>query len=247
MMPQDIPPAAPAVSARPLYQQVHDHLLGRIVAGEWLPGDYLPSEQRLAASLGVALGTVRRALDDLVQAGVVERRQGRGTAVLRHSSDRARFRFFRLVGPDGARIVPTGRVLAARERSARAEEARALGLVPGTPVLALARERRVAGRVLVHETIALPLPLFARLDVPVGEDLAEELYVLYQRDCGITVARAEDRISPEAVSAAVARSLGVASGTPILRIVRIAFGLDGLAVEHRVSRTARLDYAVAIE
>ncbi len=246
MMPDDLHPGA-AVAARPLYQQVHDHLLGRIVAGEWPPGDYLPSEQRLAASLGVALGTVRRALDELVQEGVVERRQGRGTAVLRHSSDRARFRFFRLVGPDGSRIVPKGRVLTARQRIARAEEARGLALAGGAEVLALTRERRVGSRVLVHETIALPLPLFSRLQVPVGQDLAEELYVLYQRDCGVTVARAEDRVSPEAASIPVARSLGVAPGTPILRILRIAFGLDGTAVEHRVSRTARLEYAVAIE
>jgi GntR family transcriptional regulator len=246
MMPNDLQSSS-AVAARPLYQQVHDHLLARIVAGEWPPGDYLPSEQRLAASLGVALGTVRRALDELVQAGVVERRQGRGTAVLRHSSDRARFRFLRLVGPDGSRIVPTGRVLTMRQRTARAGEARGLALPAGSKVLALTRERRVGSRALVHETIALPLPLFARLQVPVGQDLAEELYVLYQRDCGVTVARAEDRISPEAASMPVARSLGVAPGTPILRILRIALGLDGSAVEHRVSRTARLDYAVAIE
>jgi GntR family transcriptional regulator len=246
MMREDLQPGS-AVAARPLYQQVHDHLLGRIVAGEWPPGDYLPSEQRLAASLGVALGTVRRALDELVQAGVVERRQGRGTAVLRHSSDRARFRFLRLVGADGSRIVPSGRVLTAKQRPARAEEARGLALPPGAAVLALTRERRIGTRALVHETIALPLPLFARLQVPVGQDLAEELYVLYQRDCGVTVARAEDRISPEAASVPVARCLGVAPGAPILRILRIAFGLDGAAVEHRVSRTARLDYAVTLE
>jgi GntR family transcriptional regulator len=166
-----------AVATQPLYQQVHDHLLAWIVAGEWPSGDYLPSEQRLAANLGMALGTVRRALDELVQEGVVERRQGRGTAVLRHSSDRPPFCCQCLVGPDESRIVPTGRVLTMRQ---------------GTVC-------------------------------------------------------AEDRISPEAASMPVARSLGVAPGTPILRILRIAFGLDGSAVEHRVSRTARLDYAVAIE
>jgi GntR family transcriptional regulator len=134
-----------------------------------------------------------------------------------------------------------------RQRTARAGEARGLALPAGSKVLALTRERRVGSRALVHETIALPLPLFARLQVPVGQDLADELYVLYQRDCGVTVARADDRISPEAASMPVARSLGVAPGTPILRILRVAFGLDGSAVEHRVSRTARLDYAVAIE
>ena len=117
----------------------------------------------------------------------------------------------------------------------------------GADVLALARERRVGARVAVHETIALPLPLFARLDVPVDEDLAEELYVLYQRDCAVTVTRAEDGIAPEPASAQIARSLGVAPGTPILRIARIAHGLDGGPVEYRVSRTARLDYAVALE
>lgn len=239
--------SASSVARLPLYRQVHDHVLARIVAGEWAPGEFLPSEQKLAADLGVAPGTVRRALDDLAHAGIVERRQGRGTAVVRHSSDRALFRFFRLVDAQGRRAVPVGRLLSLHHRAARAEEARALELRPGDRVVALKRERRIAGRCLVHETIALPERLFPRFSPPLGVDLSEELYVLYQRNCGVTIARAEDRIAAEAAPPEAARSLGISVRSPILCIRRIARALDGTAAEFRISRTAALHYAVAME
>ena len=83
---------------RPLYQQVHDLLVSRIVAGEWKPGDALPPEPSLARTFRVSQGTVRKALAALEQRNLVVRRQGKGTYVATHTPQRALFHFFHLVG-----------------------------------------------------------------------------------------------------------------------------------------------------
>ncbi|MFO0452679.1 MAG: GntR family transcriptional regulator [Pseudomonadota bacterium] len=61
---------------RPLYRQVYDSLVRQIAEGAWRPGEALPSEQALAARLGVSQGTVRKALDTLAVEKLIERRQG---------------------------------------------------------------------------------------------------------------------------------------------------------------------------
>src|SRR5262249_5221027 len=66
---------------RPLYAQVKELLIARLVRGEWRPGGVLPSEFSLAATFGVSQGTVRKALDEMAAQNLVVRRQGRGTFV----------------------------------------------------------------------------------------------------------------------------------------------------------------------
>ena len=65
----------------PIYIQISETLLNEI-RSNYEPGEYLPSEQSLASRFGVNRHTVRRAVDELVQDGVVERFRGRGTVVL---------------------------------------------------------------------------------------------------------------------------------------------------------------------
>src|SRR3546814_14076323 len=66
---------------KPLYQQVKDLLIGRLIGSYWKPGDLLPSEMQLAEELGVSQGTVRKALDEMTADNLLVRRQGRGTYV----------------------------------------------------------------------------------------------------------------------------------------------------------------------
>ena len=67
----------------PLYEQVRQSLALAIASGEYGPGDKLPSETTLAAEMGVNRLTVRRAIEDLSRAGLVQSRQGSGTYVAR--------------------------------------------------------------------------------------------------------------------------------------------------------------------
>ena len=69
------------LAARPLYLQVRDVLVQRIVVGHWRPGATLPNETQLAQQLGISIGTVRKALDLMEMERIVTRRQGRGTFV----------------------------------------------------------------------------------------------------------------------------------------------------------------------
>src|SRR5260370_38657148 len=67
----------------PLYQRLRDTLAAAVAEGQWRPGDAIPSEADLAKRHGVAIGTVRKAVDQLLADGVLDRQQGRGTFVKR--------------------------------------------------------------------------------------------------------------------------------------------------------------------
>lgn len=104
-MPQS--PAGPNATARDAavrelkFQKLAGDLRRGILAGDWAPGSKLPTESQLATETGLSLTTVRRAFDELVQQGLVDRRQGAGSFV--HATERRDQRIRRTVGV----LVPT--------------------------------------------------------------------------------------------------------------------------------------------
>ncbi|RAI36754.1 GntR family transcriptional regulator [Rhodoplanes roseus] len=232
----------------PIYQRLKDALAERIQDGAWKPGEAIPAESELASEFGVALGTMRKAIEGLVQQGLLERRQGRGTYVRRADLGNTLFRFFRLTGKGGKALAPTQRLVGRRTGPAGRDAAQALGLTADDPVLWLDRLRLVDGQPLVIDRIAVPLPRFAPLASVPAEKFEGLLYPLYERELGVTVARAADRISFGRATAAVARSLAIAAGDPVVVIDRTAFGLDGGPLEWRRSHgpADRFSYDVDI-
>ena len=107
---------------KPLYQQVKDLLIERLIGGYWKPGDLLPSEFQLAGELGVSQGTVRKALDEMTAGNLLVRRQGRGTYVAEHDQEHALFHFFKMTDRQGQPLVPESRVLRISKGRARSSE-----------------------------------------------------------------------------------------------------------------------------
>ena len=70
-----------ASDPRPMYQQITDQITARVMAGDWMPGQSLPSIRELAATSGVSVITVKRAYEDLERAGIITTRQGKGSIV----------------------------------------------------------------------------------------------------------------------------------------------------------------------
>lgn len=64
-----------------MYQQIVDQITARVMAGDWLPGQALPSIRELAAGSGVSVITVKRAYEDLERAGLIATRHGKGSVV----------------------------------------------------------------------------------------------------------------------------------------------------------------------
>jgi GntR family transcriptional regulator len=231
---------------RPLYQQVYDFLVKQIVAGEWGPGESLPSEQALAGRLKVSQGTVRKALDALAADSLIDRRQGKGTYVAEHTQERAMFRFFRLARPDGTRALPSSAGDTLKRRGARGVEVAKLSLKPGAEVYEVTRVRDVDGEPAVIEKIVVPVALFPGLER--HDPLPNAIYSLYQREYGINIVSAEEELRADAAKKDDCRRLRLAVGAPLLHIERVAISLEGHRVEWRVSRcdTTNLVYAVTL-
>jgi GntR family transcriptional regulator len=227
MSPNDNP------DGRPLYAQIRERLVDRIRSGQWKPGQLIPNEFEIAAEFGVSQGTARKAISELAAEGLVLRRQGRGTFVVEHTPAHVLFRFFNIVDGTGTAVIPDSREVNASLAEADAEERRVLGLEPSARVIRIKRTRTRDGAPFIVETITLPEALFPGLaDRP---EVDNTLYDLFQKEYGVLVMRTDDRLSAAAADADVAAQLGIAPGTPLLRIDRIAFGLDDVAVEWRVS------------
>jgi GntR family transcriptional regulator len=229
------------VGFRPLYRQVRDVFERRISDGTWAAGQALPSETQLAAELAVSQGTVRKALDEMTADKLLVRRQGRGTFVASHDEDRVLFQFFKLTPDSGDVRFPESRVLAVSRRKAGAADFEKLKLAGTSDVIVIDRIRRLGADPILTETIVLPAALFPGLD---ATEIPNNLYHLYSERFGVVVVRAQEQLKAVAAQAADAAALGIAVGTPLLAIDRVAWSIDNRPVEWRVSRclTERLHY-----
>jgi len=227
-----------------LYQQVRARLIEGISSGEWRAGEAVPTEAELAASFGVAIGTVRKAVDSLVAGQVLVRRQGKGTFVVAHDGRRLMFHFFHIVPRDGAKAYPEVRTLAFRRDRAGAEEAAALALAPLDKVIRIRNLLSLAGQPAIVDDITLPAELFPGLTEKIFLARDNTIYQLYQSRYGINVLRTDERLRAVPAPREIAQHLGLAPGAPLLEIRRVALTFRDRPVELRISRvnSARHDY-----
>jgi len=230
-----------ALGFRPLYRQVRDVLVKRIVDNVWQPGELLPSEFEIAADLGVSQGTIRKALNELEAEKFVVRRQGKGTYVARHDDARILFQFFKLIPDSGKGEFPESQILDVTVETANAKAVAALNLAANARVVRIERLRSLAGKVCIVERITLPRSLFPGIE---KRDLPNNLYELYRSEFRVTVVRASEKLKAVAATRREAKHLGLKAGAPLLAIDRTAFALDGQPVEWRVSlcQTDKLHY-----
>ena len=117
-----------SASFQPLYKQVYDLLVDRIANNHWKPSDPLPSEFALADELGVSQGTVRKALNQMVDEQLLTRRQGKGTYVAEHTQESSLFRFFRFKESGGENLIPETKLISTTVRNLNEREAKILQL-----------------------------------------------------------------------------------------------------------------------
>lgn len=228
----------------PLYLQVRTALIERMATGGLRPGQVLPSEFALAEELSVSQGTVRKALDTLVADNLVQRRQGRGTFVSEHTPERALFHFFRMEGIGGTPAIPQTLTEEITHRTAPARIAARLGLEKSAEVVRIRRTRSLLGKPATFEDVYVPRAL---LPIPTNvEPLPNALYTHYQSAHGLSVARAEDRLSAVTAPAKVVKALPQAEGKSMLLMTRVAFDLTDRIIETRESYVLTNDTAYAV-
>lgn len=218
----------------PRYQRIRDSIAGRIAAGEWKAGDCIASEAELAATYGVAVGTVRRAIDKLEVDGLIERAQGKGMFVRRADFSNSLFRFFRLGSADDRPLAPSSQILSREIIDPPGQVRDKLGLGSGDAVVRIRRLRMAEGRTLLREEIWLSAGSFAGI-LELDTSQLQLLYPAYELHFGRVVARARERLSIESADQAIAIELGAEDGSTVVRIERTALDHAGKPIEWRVS------------
>lgn len=211
----------------PLYHQIAERLQSAILAGDLPPGAKLENEIDLGNRLGISRPTVRKAIEELVNKGLVVRRRGIGTQVVRGQIHRdvelsSLYEDLQKTGQH-----PETEVLSADVLPASDEIAESLGVEPGSATLHISRLRKSDGAAIAVMNNVLPEEL-ADLDTN-----ALSRRGLYQvlRDRGVNVRVAKQRISARQANAVESNLLGLPKHAPVLAMSRIAYDASGHAVE----------------
>jgi GntR family transcriptional regulator len=230
----------------PLYRRIETDVRDRIRSGDLAPGAQLPTEIELMDTYEVSRATVRQALRELLAEGLIEIRRGLGTYVTQRRFEHTIggfYSFSREIERHG--LVPGTRVLGLGVESADEAVAVALGVGPGTSVVALRRLRLAGDDPLVVETSYLPAARFPGLErVDFGQ---VRLYDTLTNAYGCRPTRARETFEPVLVTADEAALLGQRRGEPALRVERVAFDQDDAPIEFCRSTVRGDRYRYSVE
>lgn len=211
----------------PLYFQLASGIESAILSNTLPPGSRLENELSLSERLGLSRPTVRRAIQELVEKGLLVRRRGIGTQVV-HGAVSRRIELTSLFDDlERSGKTPSTRVLEAGRVPAEGRVAEQLGVEPGTSVLRLRRLRLADGvPISVLENYLTP----AYADMAVADLDANGLYhVLRAR--GVTMRVAKQRIGARKATPVESRLLDLDRGAPVLTMDRTAYDAAGVAIE----------------
>lgn len=230
-----MPPTSRTPHSRPLYSQIRELLIGRMLSGDWRPGHMLPSEFKIAEEYGVSQGTVRKAIEDMEVDRLVVRRQGKGTFVIARALPATHFQFFRIASDNGGKLLPSvNRTLFIRKEAATAAEIKALELKRDAQVYRFHRVRSFNNVPALLEQITLPETIFPNFDELYRADPQPHVYVFIERKYGVVSMRAEEQLRAVAATEDEATALSLKPGTPLLRIDRVGYGIGDKPFEMRV-------------
>jgi GntR family transcriptional regulator len=229
----------------PLYFQVAQQLERAIESGDLPPGAQLENEIQLAEQLGLSRPTMRRAMQYLVDRGLLVRKRGIGTQV-------AQAKFKRPVElsslwDDLVRSgqQPTTTVLSSAREAAAGDIARKLAVADGTEVIVLERLRYASGEPIARMCNYLPTALAPELT---AEALQQRgLYELL-RSGGVTLHAAAQTIGARAATAAEARMLHEPKGAALLTMERSTYDETGRTVEYgtHIYRASRYSFELSL-
>jgi GntR family transcriptional regulator len=219
---------------KPLYEQIKSVITERLIAGEWKPGESIPSEMDLAAHYGVSQGTVRKAIDALAKENIVVRRQGKGTFVSTHKEEKSKLRFLRLTAVDGSKELLENELLECNRIKVNAEIEKLTGLKIGTAIIEIKRLLKFSQSSVIIDYIIVQAKSFKGLNATKIKENNGSLYSMYETLYGVPMVRAEEKLSAVIATKEQADLLKLEPGFPLLRIERTAYTYGDKPMEWRL-------------
>lgn len=237
-----------ASSPTPLYEQIKAILRARVLDGTYKPHEQLPSESEMMTAFNVSRITVRQALNDLQNEGLVFRIHGKGTFVSKPKAfqDLGRLQGF------GEAMRKMGyetfaRVVSMRTVAPSAQVQERLNLSRRAKVTELQRIRFLNREPISLDVTYLPADIGARL---AKEDLASrDVFVILENDYGMSLGHADLQIGSTLADERLAGQLQVEEGSPVLVIERTTHTTDGKPIdyEHLYYRGDAFQYKVRVD
>lgn len=230
------------ISGIPIYVQIRERILAQIQNNEIGMGDKLPTEEEMAHDLGVSRMTVRRAIEDLVDEGLLQRKRGIGTFVVakkmtRHYTDLTSF--YEEAMEQG--LQPSSVVLSLKIIPATPEIAGYLNIKPGALVHQVKRLRLLNKEPIALHIAHIPCHLIDTLDK--GELESQSLYHIYNAH-RLPAQWAKQRIEAHIANEELAEYLDLEVGAPILYSARTTYTIDDAPVEWVQGYSSGAGYAV---
>lgn len=226
-----------------IYKNIAEQLRSRINSAEFRVGEALPAEKRLAQEFAVSRMTVRKAIEVLVEEGLVERRHGSGTYLLQkdvqHESHALNSfaEHMRLIGRTTNNEVVDFRIIPAPPAIARQ-----LRLKVDESIYFIRRIRYVDGKSCMLEDSYLPVSPFPELSV---KHLQGSKFAYIEDEKHIEIAGCYEVFSPILADASVARLLKVGEGTPLLQMTSLSQSVDGAYLDFSIMIYNVHDYQVS--
>lgn len=228
-----------------LYQQVKDILIQRIQKQIWPPHTLIPTEQELMQEFDVSRTTIRQAISILVQDGLLEKRQGKGTIVKPQ----------RLVGSLGRLKgfaeevlekgqVPHSKLIRAEFSSSLYHEKAQLGVIEDEKILIIERVRFADDVTIALERTCWPEEIGNLL---MKHDLNTANYYEILEKSNILLKRAKEKITAINATIHEADLLGIRAGEALLEMSRLSYGLNDQPIEYTKTKYRSDKYHYDIE
>ncbi|SHG29287.1 GntR family transcriptional regulator [Bradyrhizobium erythrophlei] len=219
------------MSPVPLYETVEATLAAGIANGSLPPETQLPPEEGLTERFKVSRTTVRKAIQNLIERGLVEVRRGKGTFVTQPKITQELTELTGFVEDMQALgRSPTARLLDKRIVAADEAVARQLALAPGTLVVRLRRVRLADGVAMSFDETYLPRDIGEKI---ADNDLeAEPVFALLEEKYNTPLVEAEYKLEATAADAVAAEALEVPTGSPIFLVERTSYTTGNRPVDY---------------
>ncbi|MEH7352392.1 GntR family transcriptional regulator [Neobacillus drentensis] len=218
-------------SVIPLYHQLMERLKDSIEKGNWTPGDKIPSENQLMDQFSVSRNTAKKAIEELVQDGILYRIQGKGTFVAKPKLQQSLMGFYsfsKVLKEKG--MNPKDIILKIEEAKPTSKIREALQLGEDENVIEMKRLRCANNEPYILESSFIPKNLISNMEQlkKVGEI---SLYDLFTQEYNIVVTRAKEAFEPVLIRSEESEYLQTEEGLPALLLERTAYDVNGVPVE----------------
>lgn len=206
----------------PLYYQLKEIIKRQIETRELKPRDVLPSEREYSEKFGISRMTVRQAITELVNEGLLYRQQGKGTYVSEPKIEQGLMQLSSFTEDMLRRgLQPSAKLVSIQERVGDEKVTLALNLPEEAQIIAIKRLRLADGEPMALETCHLAYDNFKEI---LDENLENRsLYQFLEKRFDLKLNKAVQVIEPGIARAEVARLLHIRPGDPILILERTTF------------------------